>query len=74
MGVVFQTTHAIGHVQRSGGRAPPAREGSTLFNTLCGATTSMQKTAIELSGEVRRWSSWAAADCEQAQLAELSAR
>ncbi len=52
MGVVFQTTHAIGHVQAIVGALLKRGKEVRVFNTLCGATTSMQKTAIELSGEV----------------------
>ena len=52
MGVVFQTTHAIGHVQEVVGALLKRGKEVRVFNTLCGATTSMQKTAIELSGEV----------------------
>jgi len=52
MGVVFQTTHAIGHVQEVVGALLKRGKEVRVFNTLCGATTSMQKTAIELAGEV----------------------
>jgi 4-hydroxy-3-methylbut-2-enyl diphosphate reductase len=52
MGVVFQTTHSIGHVQEVVGALLKRGKEVRVFNTLCGATTSMQKTAIELSGEV----------------------
>ncbi len=52
MGVVFQTTHAIGHVQKVVGALLKRGKEVRVFNTLCGATTSMQKTAIELSSEV----------------------
>jgi len=52
MGVVFQTTHAIGHVQEIVGALLKRGKEVRVFNTLCGATTSMQKTAIELSSEV----------------------
>ncbi len=52
MGVVFQTTHAIGHVQEVVGALLKRGKEVRVFNTLCGATTSMQKTAIELSAEV----------------------
>jgi len=52
MGVVFQTTHAIGHVQEVVGALLKRGKEVRVFNTLCGATTSMQKTAIELSSEV----------------------
>ena len=52
MGVVFQTTHSIGHVQAIVGALLKRGKEVRVFNTLCGATTSMQKTAIELSSEV----------------------
>jgi len=52
MGVVFQTTHSIGHVQEIVGALLKRGKEVRVFNTLCGATTSMQKTAIELAGEV----------------------
>lgn len=52
MGVVFQTTHSIGHVQEVVGALLKRGKEVRVFNTLCGATTSMQKTAIELAGEV----------------------
>jgi (E)-4-hydroxy-3-methyl-but-2-enyl pyrophosphate reductase len=52
MGVVFQTTHSIGHVQQVVGALLKRGKEVRVFNTLCGATTSMQKTAIELSSEV----------------------
>ncbi len=52
MGVVFQTTHSIGHVQKIVGALLKRGKEVRVFNTLCGATTSMQKTAIELSSEV----------------------
>lgn len=52
MGVVFQTTHSIGHVQEIVGALLKRGKEVRVFNTLCGATTSMQKTAIELSSEV----------------------
>jgi 4-hydroxy-3-methylbut-2-enyl diphosphate reductase len=52
MGVVFQTTHSIGHVQAVVGALLKRGKEVRVFNTLCGATTSMQKTAIELSSEV----------------------
>ena len=52
MGVVFQTTHAIGHVQQVVGALLKRGKEVRVFNTLCGATTSMQKTAIELAREV----------------------
>jgi 4-hydroxy-3-methylbut-2-enyl diphosphate reductase len=52
MGVVFQTTHSIGHVQEVVGALLKRGKEVRVFNTLCGATTSMQKTAIELSAEV----------------------
>jgi small subunit ribosomal protein S1/4-hydroxy-3-methylbut-2-en-1-yl diphosphate reductase len=52
MGVVFQTTHSIGHVQEVVGALLKRGKEVRVFNTLCGATTSMQKTAIELASEV----------------------
>jgi 4-hydroxy-3-methylbut-2-enyl diphosphate reductase len=52
MGVVFQTTHSIGHVQEVVGALLKRGKEVRVFNTLCGATTSMQKTAIELAAEV----------------------
>ncbi len=52
MGVVFQTTHAIGHVQEIVGALLKRGKEVRVFNTLCGATTSMQKTAVELAPEV----------------------
>ncbi len=52
MGVVLQTTHAIGHVQEVVGALLKRAKEVRVFNTLCGATTSMQKTAIELAREV----------------------
>jgi (E)-4-hydroxy-3-methyl-but-2-enyl pyrophosphate reductase len=52
MGVVFQTTHAIGHVQEIVGALLKRGKEVRVFNTLCGATTSMQKTAVELAPQV----------------------
>jgi (E)-4-hydroxy-3-methyl-but-2-enyl pyrophosphate reductase len=52
MGVVFQTTHSIGHVQEIVGALLKRGKEVRVFNTLCGATTSMQRTAIELAPEV----------------------
>jgi len=52
MGVVFQTTHAIGHVQEVVGALLKRGKEVRVFNTLCGATTSMQKTAVELAPDV----------------------
>ncbi|HET9251594.1 MAG TPA: 4-hydroxy-3-methylbut-2-enyl diphosphate reductase [Candidatus Eisenbacteria bacterium] len=52
MGVVFQTTHAIGHVQEIVGALLKRGKEVRVFNTLCGATTSMQKTAVELAPSV----------------------
>jgi 4-hydroxy-3-methylbut-2-en-1-yl diphosphate reductase len=52
MGVVFQTTHSIGHVQEIVGALLKRGKEVRVFNTLCGATTSMQKTAVELAPEV----------------------
>jgi len=52
MGVVFQTTHAIGHVQEVVGALLKRGKEVRVFNTLCGATTSMQKTAVELAPTV----------------------
>jgi (E)-4-hydroxy-3-methyl-but-2-enyl pyrophosphate reductase len=52
MGVVFQTTHAIGHVQEIVGALLKRGKEVRVFNTLCGATTSMQKTAVELAPDV----------------------
>lgn len=52
MGVVFQTTHAIGHVQEIVSALLKRGKEVRVFNTLCGATTSMQKTAVELAPEV----------------------
>jgi 4-hydroxy-3-methylbut-2-en-1-yl diphosphate reductase len=52
MGVVFQTTHSIGHVQEVVGALLRRGKEVRVFNTLCGATTSMQKTAVELAPEV----------------------
>ncbi|HEY6221464.1 MAG TPA: 4-hydroxy-3-methylbut-2-enyl diphosphate reductase, partial [Candidatus Eisenbacteria bacterium] len=50
--VVFQTTHSIGHVQEIVGALLKRGKEVRVFNTLCGATTSMQKTAVELAPEV----------------------
>jgi 4-hydroxy-3-methylbut-2-enyl diphosphate reductase len=52
MGVVFQTTHSIKHVQDVVGALLKRGKEIRVFNTLCGATTAMQKTAIELAPEV----------------------
>jgi (E)-4-hydroxy-3-methyl-but-2-enyl pyrophosphate reductase len=52
MGVVFQTTHAIGHVQEIVGALLKRGKEVRVYNTLCGATTSMQKTAVELAPSV----------------------
>ncbi len=52
MGVVFQTTHSIGRVQEIVGALLKRGKEIRVFNTLCGATTSMQKTAIELAPSV----------------------
>lgn len=52
MGVVFQTTHSIGHVQEVVGALLRRGKEVRVFNTLCGATTAMQKTAIELAPEM----------------------
>jgi 4-hydroxy-3-methylbut-2-enyl diphosphate reductase len=52
MGVVFQTTHAIGHVQEVVGALLKRGKEVRVYNTLCGATTSMQKTAVELAPSV----------------------
>jgi (E)-4-hydroxy-3-methyl-but-2-enyl pyrophosphate reductase len=52
MGVVFQTTHSIGHVQEIVGALLKRGKEVRVFNTLCGATTSMQKTAVELAPTV----------------------
>jgi (E)-4-hydroxy-3-methyl-but-2-enyl pyrophosphate reductase len=52
MGVVFQTTHAIGHVQEIVGALLKRGKEVRVFNTLCGATTSVQKTAVELAPQV----------------------
>jgi 4-hydroxy-3-methylbut-2-enyl diphosphate reductase len=43
MGVVFQTTHAIGHVQEIVGALLKRGKEVRVANTLCGATTSMQR-------------------------------
>lgn len=52
MGVVFQTTHSIGHVQEIVGALLKRGKEVRVYNTLCGATTSMQKTAVELAPSV----------------------
>lgn len=52
MGVVFQTTHSIGHVQEIVGALLKRGKEVRVYNTLCGATTSMQKTAVELAPQV----------------------
>lgn len=52
MGVVFQTTHSIGHVMEVVGALLKRGKEIRVFNTLCGATTSMQKTAVELAPDV----------------------
>lgn len=52
MGVIFQTTHSIGHVQEMVGALLKRGKEVRVFNTLCGATTAMQKTAVELAPEV----------------------
>jgi len=52
MGVVFQTTHSIGHVQEVVGALLKRGKEVRVYNTLCGATTSMQKTAVELAPTV----------------------
>ncbi len=52
MGVVFQTTHSIAHVQEIVGALLKRGKEVRVFNTLCGATTSMQKTAVELAPDV----------------------
>ena len=52
MGVVFQTTHAMAHVQEVVGALLKRGKEVRVFNTLCGATTSMQKTAVELAPDV----------------------
>jgi 4-hydroxy-3-methylbut-2-enyl diphosphate reductase len=52
MGVIFQTTHSIQHVQEIVGALLRRGKEVRVFNTLCGATTSMQKTAVELAPEV----------------------
>jgi 4-hydroxy-3-methylbut-2-enyl diphosphate reductase len=52
MGVVFQTTHSIGHVQEVVGALLRRGKEIRVFNTLCGATTAMQKTAVELAPDV----------------------
>jgi 4-hydroxy-3-methylbut-2-enyl diphosphate reductase len=52
MGVVFQTTHSMTHVQEIVGALLRRGKEIRVFNTLCGATTSMQKTAVELAPDV----------------------
>jgi 4-hydroxy-3-methylbut-2-enyl diphosphate reductase len=52
MGVVFQTTHSIGHVMEVVGSLLKRGKEIRVYNTLCGATTSMQKTAVELAPDV----------------------
>lgn len=52
MGVVFQTTHSIAHVQEIVGALLKRGKEVRVFNTLCGATTAMQKTAVELAPSV----------------------
>jgi len=52
MGVVFQTTHSIAHVQEVVGALLKRGKEVRVFNTLCGATTAMQKTAVELAPDV----------------------
>ena len=52
MGVVFQTTHSIQHVQEIVGALLKRGKEVRVFNTLCGATTAMQKTAVELAPDV----------------------
>jgi small subunit ribosomal protein S1 len=52
MGVVFQTTHSIAHVQEIVGALLKRGKEVRVFNTLCGATTAMQKTAVELAPDV----------------------
>lgn len=52
MGVVFQTTHSIGHVMEVVGALLKRGKEIRVYNTLCGATTSMQKTAVELAPDV----------------------
>jgi 4-hydroxy-3-methylbut-2-enyl diphosphate reductase len=52
MGVIFQTTHSINHVQEIVGALLKRGKEVRVFNTLCGATTSMQKTAVELAPDV----------------------
>lgn len=52
MGVVFQTTHSIGHVMEVVGALLKRGKEIRVFNTLCGATTSMQRTAVELAPDV----------------------
>lgn len=52
MGVIFQTTHAIEHVQQVVGALLKRGKEIRVYNTLCGATTAMQKTAIELAPSV----------------------
>jgi 4-hydroxy-3-methylbut-2-enyl diphosphate reductase len=52
MGVVFQTTHSIGHVQEIVAALLKRGKEVRVFNTLCGATTSMQRTAVDLAPDV----------------------
>ena len=52
MGVVFQTTHSIQHVQEIVGALLKRGKEVRVYNTLCGATTAMQKTAVELAPDV----------------------
>jgi len=52
LGVVFQTTHSILHVQEVVGALLKRSKEVRVFNTLCGATTAMQKTAVELAPDV----------------------
>jgi 4-hydroxy-3-methylbut-2-enyl diphosphate reductase len=52
LGVVFQTTHSILHVQDVVGALLKRSKEVRVFNTLCGATTAMQKTAVELAPDV----------------------
>lgn len=52
MGVVFQTTHSMGHVQEVVGALLKRSKEVRVYNTLCGATTAMQKTAVELAPDV----------------------
>lgn len=52
MGVVFQTTHSMAHVQEVVGALLKRSKEVRVYNTLCGATTAMQKTAVELAPDV----------------------